>query len=151
MTLVFKEPETFKTPDGEEYVILPVQVDDMPLFFKIANKRTELYQNELKEAKKKAKKAKKELDEDKVDIPIEIFLKECGEDLTILIDKTVLNIKNGEPVPLKYRNPGNVLHWMFSIMAITTPDRTKPDSDGDDTPLKQAKKSSGKSSQAKPT
>ena len=62
MTLIFKEPETFTTPDGGEYVILPVQVDDMPLFFRVANKRTELYQKELKEAKKKAKKNKKECD-----------------------------------------------------------------------------------------
>ena len=86
-----------------------------------------------------------------MDIPVELFLEECGEDLAILIDKTVLNIKTGEPVPLKYRNPGNVLHWMFSIMAITTPDRTQPNDEGDDTPLKQVKKSSGKSSQPKPT
>lgn len=149
MTLVFKEPETFTTPDGGEYIILPVQTDDMPLFFKIVQKREELYQKALKEAEKKAKKDKKEYNKDEVDIPVKDFLEHCGKDLSLLIDKTVINIKNSEPIPLKYRNPGNVIHWMFSIMAITTPERTQDK--GDDTPLKQAEKSSGKSSRAKPT
>lgn len=132
MTLVFEEPETFKTPDGGEYVILPVQVDDMPIMFNITNKRERL-------SKKK-----------KGNFTGEDFIKECGGDIQELITKTILNIKTGESLPLKYRQPSNVLDLMGRIMKITTI-ASKEDKKEDGTPLEQNKKSSGKSSQAKPT
>ena len=108
MALVFKEPETFKTPDGAEYIILPVQADDMPVLFSITNKRNKL-------AKKK-----------KTPINGEEFIKECGQDIQELINKTVLNIKTGESLPLKYRQPTNVLDLMGRIMKITTIESNEP-------------------------
>ena len=122
MTLVFKEPETFQTPDGGEYVILPVQVDDMPVLFNIIDKRAR--------ASKKTKKNKKDEDTGQE------FIKACGTDLQELIGKTVINIKTGEPLPLKYRNPGNMIELMGKIMKITMPNSSK-ESEGEDTPLEQ--------------
>ena len=122
MTLVFKEPETFQTPDGGEYVILPVQVDDMPVLFNIIDKRVK--------ASKKTKKNKKDEDTGQE------FIKACGTDLQELIGKTVINIKTGEPLPLKYRNPGNMIELMGKIMKITMPNSSK-ESEGEDTPLEQ--------------
>ncbi len=122
MTLVFKEPETFKTPDGGEYVVLPVQVDDMPVLFNIIDKRTK--------ASKKTKKNKKDEDTGQE------FIKACGADLQELIGRTVVNIKTGEPLPLKYRNPGNMIELMGKIMKITMPNSSK-EAEGEDTPLEQ--------------
>ena len=121
MSLVFEEPETFQTPDGGEYVILPVQVDDMPILFNIIDKRT-------KTSKKKSKK-----DEDTG----QEFIKACGSDLQELISKTVINLKTGESLPLKYRNPGNMIELMGRIMKITMPNKAQPE-DGD-IPLEQSR------------
>jgi len=123
MTLVFKEPETFTTPDGGEYVILPVQVDDMPVLFNIIDKRVK--------ASKKTKKNKKDEDTGQE------FIKACGADLQELIGRTVVNIKTGEPLPLKYRNPGNMIELMGKIMKITMPNSSK-EAEGEDTPLEQS-------------
>lgn len=119
MTLVFREPETFKTPDGSEYVILPVQVDDMPILFSIINKKEKL-----------SKKKKKE-DKDGV-----AFIQECGGDLKNLINKTIINTQTGESLPPKYQQPGNVIDLMGRIMRATMPDSSKESTDGD-TPLEQ--------------
>lgn len=131
MTLIFKEPETFTTPDGGEYVVLPVQVDDMPILFSITNKRNKL-------SKKK-----------KGTIEGEEFIKECGTDLTKLIDRTILHIQTGEPLPPKYRQMSNILELVGKIMKITTIEVEDEKDDG--TPLEQKPKSSVKSSPVKPT
>lgn len=149
MTLIFREPETFKTPDGGEYVILPVQVDDMPILFSITNKRNKLKEKAIAEAKKK-NKIKKGFDEEKVEVSGEDFIQECGSDIQNLITKTVLHTKTGEPLPLKYRQMTNMLDLMGKIMDITTIE-TPTSKDGDGNPLEQNLKSSGKSSEAKPT
>lgn len=145
MALIFKEPETFKTPDGSEYVVLPVQVDDMPIMFNITNKREKLRETAFKEAKKKDKKVKKE----DVEIRGEDFIMECGADIQKLITQTIINVKTGKPLPLKYRQMDNVLDLMGRIMKITTIDPVEKKDD--DTPLEQKLTSSAKSSQVKPT
>lgn len=120
MTLIFKEPETFTTPDGGEYVILPVQVDDMPILFSIINK------------KEKLSKKKKQEDKDGV-----AFIKECGTDLKKLINKTIINTKTGESLPAKYQQPGNVIDLMGRIMKATMPDNEEEPNKDSGTPLEQ--------------
>lgn len=120
MALIFKEPETFKTPDGGEYVILPVQVDDMPILFSIINKKDKL------------SKKKKQEDKDGV-----AFIKECGVDLKNLINKTIINTKTGESLPPKYQQPGNVIDLMGRIMRATMPDSTKESDEDGGIPLEQ--------------
>ena len=141
MTLLFKEPKTFKTPDEGEYVILPVQVDDMKILFRITNGRGKLEQEAEANLKKKLKK-KTLTKEEKEGIRIsgEDFLDACGKDIKTLIDVTVLNTKTGEPLPLKYRQPGNVMELIGEIMDITNVDK-KSESQEDGTPLEVKRKS----------
>ena len=141
MTLLFKEPKTFKTPDEGEYVILPVQVDDMKILFRITNGRGKLEQEAEANLKKKLKK-KILTKEEKEGIRIsgEDFLDACGKDIKTLIDVTVLNTKTGEPLPLKYRQPGNVMELIGEIMDITNVDK-KSESQEDGTPLEVKRKS----------
>ncbi|HNR25820.1 MAG TPA: hypothetical protein PKI66_03780 [Methanobacteriaceae archaeon] len=141
MVLLFKEPKTFQTPDKGEYVILPVQVDDMKILFRITNGREKLEQEATTALKKKLKKKTLTKEEKKeINISGEDFLDACGKDIKKLIDVTVINTKTGEPLPLKYRQPGNVMELIGEIMDITNVDK-KSSSEGDDTPLELKKTS----------
>lgn len=138
MALIFEEPETFKTPDGAEYIILPLSVDDMEPMFQLIEKRDKLVEDEKKKqlaasAKTKKQKGKKKPDpedDQPVQIDGKLFLKTCGKEINEIIPLSVLNIKTGEPFPRKYWNPQNQGDLIIKIMKITMPKEKVDEEDG---------------------
>jgi hypothetical protein len=134
--LDFREPETFKTPDGEEWIITPLEVEDTPLIFKFQK----LYTHLLKIKEKKDHESVNEL----------IFGNEKSKKESlisfsdILIDKSIKNEKN-EKLPLKYRKRKHMI-MLGGLIVKETMGVTQSDlNNGGDIPLELQKKSSSKS------
>jgi hypothetical protein len=119
----FKEPETFKTPDKEEYMAIPVTVDGIEPLHDLMD----LLNRERKKHKGKMTKEEEGL----------FFLKEGKKDLNKIIDTCVINTKTGEPLPTKWRQIGPILQIIGSVMDISS---INTGLKVDDNPLERKKK-----------
>lgn len=126
--LDFKEPETFKTPDGEEYVINPLDTGDMKILLQFLDLNDQ--QDKLK-SEGKLKELNKLVYVDLVNKANE------------LVDKSIVNKNNGELLPEKYRKPYIHLVKLCNIIVRETIGRK--DGEGGDNPLELPQKSSNKS------
>jgi len=126
--LDFKEPETFKTPDGEEYIINPLDTGDMKILLQFLDLNDQ--QDKLK-SEGKLKELNKLVYVDLVNKANE------------LVDKSIVNKNNGELLPEKYRKPYIHLVKLCNIIVRETIGRK--DGEGGDNPLELPQKSSNKS------
>jgi len=133
--LDFKEPETFKTPDGEEYIINPLNVEDIKLLFKFME-----YEEELKKLQKDGHKKNAQnliYGSDEEDREPMVTLAEQ------IINKSIKNIETGEPLPKKYQTIKKLIQ-LSGYVAVATIDVNKEDiREGEDIPLEVKRMLSG--------
>lgn len=104
MILEFKEPETFTTPDGNTYIINPLPTRAMKTIFKFIE-----LNNQQQEYIKNGEK-------DKVNELVYGPLVELVEEI---VDKSVKNVENGEPLSEKYRTLGKLIEICNQVVIST--------------------------------
>jgi hypothetical protein len=125
--LDYKEYETFKTPDKEEWLIKPLLTEDMKMVLKFTDLNDQ--QVKLKEQGKN-----KELTE-----LIYIDLVKIANEL---IDKSVVNKKTGEVLSIEWRTPYINLIKLASLVIQTTVGNTDNIKEDGEIPLELPQKSS---------
>jgi len=127
--LDYKEYETFKTPDKEEWLIKPLLTEDMKMVLKFTDLNDQ--QVKLKEQGKN-----KELTE-----LIYVDLVKLANEL---IDKSISNKKTGDLLSDEWRTPYITLINLASLIIQNTVGTSSKDGEGDN-PLELQVKSSGAS------
>jgi len=116
--LDFKEPETFKTPDGQEWAIYPLKVKNMryvALFTKLHNEYTELRQaGKIDEANNLLFG---NIDDEEEDPENEKSMVGFSNKM---VDLAVKNVENEENFPEKYRHGEQLLSLCAIIVKVTT-------------------------------
>lgn len=126
--LDFREPESFKTPDNEEYIINPLNTEDMKLLLQFIDLNDQ--QDKLK-AEGKTKELNKLVYIDLVNKANE------------LIDKSIINKNDGKLLPEQYRKP--YIH-LIKLCNIVVRETIGNNNTGEsDIPLELQNKSSNKS------
>lgn len=103
--LDFKEPETFKTPDGEEYIVNPLETGDMKLIAKLTSLDS---------------KQRKLQEEGKIEELNQTVYDESVKLSNEIIDKSIVNKKTGELLPDTYRTPYTRLVKIVKIVVDET-------------------------------
>jgi len=125
--LDFREIESFRTPDGEEWLINPLDTVDMKLIAKLT--RLESKQRKLQK-------------EGKVEELNEIVYGDSVDLSNELIDKSIVNKKTGELLPEQHRKPYIQLVELVKLVVNETVGLRDVKGDGDDNPLGSPKTSS---------
>jgi hypothetical protein len=129
--LDFREPETFKTPDGSEWIVSPLFTKDMPLVA------------EFEELSREQVRLGKEGKREEIN---KLVFNEMPALVNKMIDKSIVNKDNGELLPEEYRTPYTMLINIATVIIRVT-NGPIPTNEGG-TPLEIRKSSSAKS---KPT
>lgn len=124
--LDYKEYETFKTPDKEEWIIKPLQTEDMKMVLKFTD---------LNDQQVKLK------DEGKNRELTELIYIDLVKIANELIDKSVFNKKTGDVLNKEWRTPYINLIKLASLVIQTTVGTSDNSGEGD-TPLELQVKSS---------
>lgn len=103
--LDFNEPETFKTPDGEEYIVNPLETGDMKLIAKLTSLDS---------------KQRKLQEEGKIEELNQTVYDESVKLSNEIIDKSIVNKKTGELLPDTYRTPYTRLVKIVKIVVDET-------------------------------
>lgn len=125
--LDFKEPETFKTPDGEEYIVNPLETGDMKLIAKLTSLDS---------------KQRKLQEEGKIEELNQTVYDESVKLSNEIIDKSIVNKKTGELLPDTYRTPYTRLVKIVKIVVDETVGLGGESGGEGDNPLGSQKKSS---------
>jgi len=120
LELDFKEPETFKTPDGQEWVINPLPTKDIKIIFRFIE-----LNDEMKALKKNGETAKANKlifgTEEDENVPSVVELTEQ------IIDLSVHNVEDEETLlPSKYRTVKKLIQ-LASNVAVVTMDLSQED------------------------
>lgn len=125
--LDFKEPETFKTPDGEEWIINPLDTVDMKLIVKLTSLDS---------------KQRKLQSEGKIEELNEVVYGESVDFSNEIIDKSIVNKKTGELLPGQYRKPYTRLVELVKLVVNETVGIGNINDEDGDNPLENQAKSS---------
>lgn len=126
LELDFREPETFKTPDGQEYVINPLDVKDVKIIFKFIelNERLQKIKNKSKNKKQDVKNTS--------EANSIIYGKEGNEEPSLaelaeeIINKSIKNIESGDQLPKRYHTIKKLIQ-LSGHVAVATIDMNKED------------------------
>lgn len=135
--LEFKELETFETPEGKNYEVYPLRVEDMKLVYKFIEFNQERLGKFIK------KDNEEFLEEDIKKIGNEVLYNDLIPICNEIIDKSVMEIGTGELLPHKYRTIQIVMELAAKAIIATTGNTKK--SNGRDIPLEQQQNPSNSS------
>ena len=137
LDISFKENETFKTPDGEEWTINPLRRKDLKKLNKFTSMNDQL--QKLQKEGNSVEGNRLIYGEDEDNDQEETLLSVTDE----IIDLSITN-KKGEKFPEKYRRQITKAMELCSLVVSASIDSPQKAKTGDDTPL--AMKSSGSKS-----
>lgn len=131
LELDFKELQTFKIPEGDEYIINPLNVEDVKVLFQFMEYEDELKTLHKKKDKKKAHKLIYGSEDQKQKPMIELA--------NIIVSKSIRRVDDGEPLPEKYRTVKKLIQ-LCGHVAMATMDLNESDlSQAGDIPLEVKK------------
>ncbi len=129
----FNEPDTFKTPDGEEWAINPLRRRHRKKFTKFTNLNDQM--TKLKKENRASEANRLLFGEDEENEDEETILTIADN----IIDLSIENIKTKEKLPEKYRLEISKVFELCTLVIKASSGKI-PENKGDDTPLQKNKK-----------